>query len=87
MKDDEIMKLAIVNKTIQKTLDALAGPDGGGGELTRQRYLKLTQEHCLLEEKFMIVSRKYSVLEEQEKMIRRQFHDKDEQMGEKDIFV
>lgn len=35
----------------------------------------------------MIVSRKYNVLEEQERMIRRQYHDKDEQMGEKDIFV
>jgi hypothetical protein len=36
---------------------------------------------------FLQLTRKYSILEEQEKMIRRQYHDKDEQMGEKDIFL
>jgi len=54
----------------------MTGPDGGG-DLTRQRYIQLTQDHCLLEEKLMIVSRKFNILEEQESMLRRQYHDKD----------
>jgi len=61
---------------MNKTIEAMTGPDGGG-DLIRQRYIQLTQDHCLLEEKLMIVSRKFNILEEQESMLRRQYHDKD----------
>ena len=51
------------------------------------KIINLTKENAILDVNFLKLSRKYQTLEEQEAMLRREYHNKEADMAEKDLFV
>jgi hypothetical protein len=53
----------------------------------QNKLIELTKQSSILDINVLRLTRKYHNLEEQEKMLRREYHAKDSDMAEKDIFV
>ena len=51
------------------------------------KLLELTKKNSILDLNLMRLTRKFTHLEEQEKMLRKEYHAKDADMAEKDLFV
>mmetsp|Transcript_8728 Transcript_8728/g.8012 ORF Transcript_8728/g.8012 Transcript_8728/m.8012 type:complete len:214 (+) Transcript_8728:1133-1774(+) len=51
------------------------------------KIIELTKQNSILDVNLLRLTRKYQTLEEQEQMLRREYHNKEADMAEKDLFV
>ena len=69
---------------LEKAIKAL---ETGDKEHINNKLIDLTRQNSILDMNLLRLTKKYNNLFEQEKMLRREYHNKDHDMAEKDMFV
>lgn len=80
-------KLQEEHTKVQNLEDALKAVQSNDQNSIQNKIIEITKKHSILDINFLRLARKYQSLEEQERMLRREYHNKDEDMAEKDRFV
>jgi hypothetical protein len=57
-----------------------------GGDISN-KLIELTKQNSILDVNLLRLTRKYHALAEQEKLLRRDYHNKDSDIADKDVFV
>ena len=68
----------------EKTLQTLLK---GDPKATENQLIEMTKQNALLDMNLLRLTRKYNNLDEQEKMLRREYHNRDLDQAEKDLFL
>jgi hypothetical protein len=71
---------------VQKT-EALIKSMQGGPDSNASRLIELTKQNSILDVNLLKLTRKYQSLEEQFKLLNREYHAKDQDTAEKDLFT
>ena len=80
----ELQEQREATKLLEDTLEPLRS---GNPQAISDKLLDLTKKNSIHEMRLLRITRKYNNLEEQEKMLRREYHAKESDMHERDVFV
>ena len=70
-----------------KAEEAIKACERADKDHINNKIIELTKENAMLDIDLLRLTKKYTNLYDQEKMLRREYHSKDHDMAEKDMFV
>ena len=79
--------MQIERETAAKSEAALKTLTKGDPKATEDKLIEISKENAILDMNLLKLTKKYGNLLEQEKMLRREYHNKDADLAEKDIYV
>ena len=82
--EDELMESNQKQQKLELTINTITS---GTPADKASAIMELTKQNAILDLNLLRLTRKYQSLEEQERMLRREYHNKDADIAEKDVFV
>ena len=82
--EDKLLDERVENKKFEETLRAIKDSDKNS---IQSRIVDLTKQNAINDVNLMKMSRKYASLHEQWKLLSREYHSRDGDLADKDVFV